>query len=394
MKNVIHFARKLLPPTASFIYNQFTNHIRYDPVYIYCEEVASGFTPLIKDNYPVIKVVEGEKDYWLYHLLRRLTERNIRKGLSTIENYKPDLYHFHYGVDTLVFLPFLQRMRVPNIVSFYGYDCTSFPKRFWGYGRELLRSNIFNNDLVDYITAMSPDMKNDLVALGCPPEKIITHYHGINTRPFQKNRKYNEKSNINLLIVSGLAEKKGHLFLLKAFQKAKSMTSTRINLTIVGSGPMESEIRSHIEENRIEDVSMQPAVNFGSSQHLDFLSAADIFVHPSITPENGDKEGIPGALVEAMASGLPVISTYHAGIPYLIAHQENGWLVNENDVDALAAAIQNLSQNTAVREKIGINAQQFATQELDISIKQQQLEKIYERAAARLIDQSNKVVAG
>ena len=124
-------------------------------------------------------------------------------------------------------------------------------------------------------------------------------------------------------------------------------------------------------------VKMNGKIIYGSDIHLKALFNADVFIHPSVTAENGDKEGIPGAIVEAMASGLPVISTYHAGIPYIIENQQTGVLVNEWDVDALAEGILELAENSSKRKMIGLAGQEYAMNNLDLFEKEKELEEIY-----------------
>ena len=176
---------------------------------------------------------------------------------------------------------------------------------------------------------MSEDMRKDLLAIGCPEEKIQIHYYGTETEPFYIQRNGSVNDRIRFLIVSGLHPKKGHLFLLEAFKLLNQQSELNVHLDIVGDGPMKLAIQSKIEELGLENVTMHGPVVYRSKRHLEFLQSADIFVHPSVTPEDSDKEGIPGAVVEAMAAGLPVISTYHAGIPYIIDNDLTGCLVQE-----------------------------------------------------------------
>ena len=379
MKKVIHFARKFLPPTASFIYNQMTHHKLYEPYFIYCEDVDSVFRSRIINEFNTFKSVHNKIGEFSYNYLRKLTVRDNHETFNYIKSIDPDVLHIHYGVDALIFSSLIKSLAIPTVVSFYGYDCTSFPQRYFRYGQYLLRKYVFHNPAIQSITAMSPDMADDLIYLGCPAEKIIIHYHGIDTTPFYLENKRNENDEVNLLMISGLEEKKGHLFLLKAFQKAVEASAKKLNLTIVGAGPMENEIRNFISQQKINNVNINKAVSFGSKAHIDYLKNADIFVHPSVTSKNGDKEGIPGAVVEAMASGLPVISTFHAGIPYVLNHNETGLLVNEWDVDQLSRYIIELANDNNLKSRLGNNAQKFAVEHLDIQIKEAKLETIYEK---------------
>jgi len=124
-------------------------------------------------------------------------------------------------------------------------------------------------------------------------------------------------------------------------------------------------------------VSYKGKITYASQEHLKILNDADVFIHPSVTAGNGDKEGIPGAIVEAMSAGLPVISTYHAGIPYIIEHNKTGLLVKEWDIKALTEAIICLAERVELRKKLGLAAQKYALENLDLLQKEKELETIY-----------------
>ena len=110
---------------------------------------------------------------------------------------------------------------------------------------------------------------------------------------------------------------------------------------------------------------------------LQVLKNADVFVHPSIIDAKGDKEGIPGTIVQAMASGLPVVATYHAGIPEVIKPGKNGLLIREKDSVQLAEYLNELFSNEKKREFLGSNAMRTALNELDVRVKTKELELIY-----------------
>jgi colanic acid/amylovoran biosynthesis glycosyltransferase len=173
------------------------------------------------------------------------------------------------------------------------------------------------------------------------------------------------------------------LFLLEAFKMAYQ-ENKNINLTIVGDGSEKSKILDYIEnQNMAEYVKILPFVVYGSDQHKKHFADADIFIHPSVTDVNGDKEGIPGAIVEAMAAGLPVISTYHAGIPFIIENEKSGLLVNEWDVEGLKNAILKMAINHEMRKILAINGQEYALNNLDLYKKEQELEEIYKSLIKR-----------
>lgn len=379
---VVHLARKFLPPTASFIYNQIVRHEAYDPLIVYCEETASVFKERLEKEYPHYKAVHGPIGHSMYQYLRRLSPADKVKLENYIRQSGASLAHIHYGVDALVYADSMRRLSIPVLVSFYGYDCTSFPNRWKGYGKRWLQQ-LFRNPAITAYTAMSPDMKKDLVRLGCPEDKIIVHYHGSDPKPFFQERKYPNKKSIRLLIICSLTEKKGHLFLLKAFKQAAARTDKNLHLDIAGDGELRQTIEEFIRQENIKNVKLHGLVAYGSEQHHKLLNEADIFVHPSITTAQGEKEGIPGALIEARSSGLPVVSTYHAGIPYIVEHGETGLLAKENAVQELAEHIVMLADNRELRQKIGEQGQSYTLKHLDVAEKERDLERIYDQLLGR-----------
>lgn len=378
MKQVAHLMRKLLPPTASFIYNQINCYHTWIPHALYCESVGSGFAERLQTKYPIYCPLTSSVDQQWYRYMRRLTPRAQRRLIRYLQATNIDLLHVHYGVDALVYSQLFAEIQRPVLVSFYGYDCTSFPNRFWKLGKKWLQHSLFNNSGVSAYTAMSPDMKEDLMRLGCPEEKIIVHYHGSDTQPFYYRRAYTDKSDVHLLIISSLTAKKGHHFLLEAFQKAQARSVKELTLHIVGDGELEHSLKAFIQERGMKRVYLHGAVPYGSEEHRQFLRQADIFVHPSVTTPRGEKEGIPGALMEARASGLPIIATNHAGIPYVVQSGETGWLVPEYDVSLLSEAIVRLTESTELRAKLGAAGQSYTIQQLDVNERQKELEQIYQ----------------
>ncbi|HFK7157288.1 TPA: glycosyltransferase [Escherichia coli] len=112
---------------------------------------------------------------------------------------------------------------------------------------------------------------------------------------------------------------------------------------ILGIGPWERRLRTLIEQYQLEDVVEMPGFK-PSHEVKEMLDDADVFLLPSVTGADGDMEGIPVALMEAMAVGIPVVSTLHSGIPELVEADKTGWLVPENDARALAQRLAVFSQ--------------------------------------------------
>ena len=380
MNNVYHFLRNNCQSNIPYIKNQILSHIKYQPFIVskfqrQCKnDVSEKYLKKLVKQYSL-----NSRDPFIIRVLlkyRHVSLNECEKLNKLVKNENATILHFHYGNDAIIYYPFLKQLTVPSIVSFYGYDYSEFPKSRWGLGKYYLQKYLF--PYVTKVIAMSPDMKKDLIQIGCPEKKIIVHYYGTEVRLFNMKRDYNTRKNgiVNFLIISRLVPKKGHLFLLEAFMKAYKY-NTKIRLIICGTGPSYKSISNFIKVNHMHYVTLYGRIKYASRKHFLLLKNADIFIHPSLI-FSGDKEGIPGTIVEAMAAGLPIISTYHAGIPYVIKHNSTGLLVNSWDTDALTESIVKLASTNKLRKELGLQGQDYALKNLDICEKEKELEFIYE----------------
>jgi colanic acid/amylovoran biosynthesis glycosyltransferase len=383
MLNVLHFVRKNTQLKASFINNQISHHINFKPAIIIREHRSGpydgGFANFNMSEYPTLDLSCGESTFEKirYKTLKTISERQINQILAFIKKHNINICHFHYGSDCGVYEPLLKRLPVPSVVSFYGYDCSSFPKRFFGYGKFYLKNRVFKH--ISKVLAMSPDMKNDLIASGCPTDKIKVHYYGTDVDLFYNPKKQLvEHDHITILNLCSLVPQKGQLFLLAAVADLVSKGIKNFTLRIVGTGNLETELKVFVKNHGLSEyVKFIGAIKYGGSEMIKEYHDADIFIHPSVVATNGDKEGIPGTIVEAMSAGIPVIATYHAGIPYIIEHNVTGWLVKENDVESLSEALVALIKKPLLRESLGLAGQRSAIENLNLLKKEAELENIY-----------------
>jgi colanic acid/amylovoran biosynthesis glycosyltransferase len=283
------------------------------------------------------------------------------------------LLHAHFAVDAAYFCWLRDAVDVPLVVSCYGYDVSGFPHRFWGIGKAYLR-RVF--ETADLFLAMSDDMKRDLLELGCPGDRILVHYHGIDLQRFRYvDRSSRDAGLVRILFVGSLTEKKGATDVLRAF--ARVMTGHRhVELRLVGDGPLRPQLLREAQALGCAD-----RVTFaGFVEHAavpEELAAADIFCLPSAVDRDGNKEGIPGTIVEAQSSGLPVVSTKHAGIPYVVLEGQTGFLVPERDIQGLAGKITMLLERPELRRSLGRAGSEHARGVADADIQARRLECIY-----------------
>lgn len=378
---VLHLVRKNTQLKASFIQNQIVNHIDFEPFVIFCEkretDLDGGFADASKNKIDSFNISENNSfiDKILYKFSKQLGWNGRANLQKVVKDLNPDVIHLHYGTDAGIYLRHLKNLNIPKIVSFYGYDCFSFPNRFLGFGRLFLRYWVFR--FADKVLAMSPEMYKDLKKLKCSNKKLLIHYHGVPNNLKSIIRSYEAKEKYNLLMLSYLDPVKGHMFVLEALKILLDEGVINFTLNIVGDGHYKNSIEKKVIELRLEKhVKLLGKVSYQSINYYHVFQNADIFLHPSVITRE-DKEGIPGALVEAMFAALPVITTDHGGIPYIVENDATGLIVNEWDTPALAKAIRKCLSSSETRKNLGFNARTFAIENLDLAIKELELEQIY-----------------
>lgn len=395
MRTVVHFVRKSTQLRASFIRNQIMRHERYAPAVVFkhfSRNNDGGYADLDAAKGLALLDLSRDANFLdraFFKLAYRLSPRDVRRICRFLSESKIELLHFHYGSDAGMFAPVMRRTGLPCVVSFYGYDCSSFPRMFRGYGGYFLRRNVFAP--ATRVLAMSREMKADLVALGCPEEKILVHYFGSDISRFGfPDRAYPELAGpTRLLHLASFEHQKGHAVLLAALRELVSRGRDGFTLRLVGDGPLRGELVRMTEEYGLTGhVRFTGPVVYGSPEMVAAYHEADVFVHPSVTGPAGEKEGIPGAIVEAMSSGLPVLSTLHSGIPTIIENGKHGLLVPERDPLALADTLERLLDDRALRERLGRAAQERAHTRLDIRQGEIALEEIYDR----LLDEKGRAM--
>lgn len=388
-KNVLHIIRKSSQLRSTFIKNQIISHINYRPFIVYKEKSEKpfdgGYADFDYHNFEILDLSENGKTNLKF--IKRISRSDTEAIKKFIRDKSIDILHLHYGTDAGMYRKIINGAGIPSLISFYGYEVSSFPGMFFGMGRQYLKKRVFNTPA--FVTAMTEDMKNDLIKLGCDEEKIIVHYHGVGGEVYYyPERNYINSGKLILLIVSYLAPQKGHRFLFEGIREVIKRGYRNFELRIIGTGELENDLKEYIKTNNLDDnIKFLGAMKAHSPEIINEYKNADIFTHPSVIPENGDKEGIPGTVVEAMFSGLPVVSTYHAGIPYVIENGKTGLLVNEWDTGKLADNIIALMIDYELRKNLGLSAQKYAMENLLVSRKEKMLEEIYDN----LISKCNKV---
>ncbi|MEW6357563.1 MAG: glycosyltransferase [Planctomycetota bacterium] len=245
------------------------------------------------------------------------------------------LVHVQYGHVARLIAPMADWLGLPLVVSFRGWDASSFPVHAPNAYAALFKSS-------RVVLPRCEAMADDLAALGCPREKLVVHHSGIDLTGFPfTERPAAAHGRVKLLTVARLVEKKGIPAAIGALRRCMKERPNVAELRIIGGGPREADLRQLVSNLRLE----RHVKFLGEKTHEEVaeeMAACHIFVLPCQQAWDHDREGIPNAIMEAMAAGLPILSTTHAGIPECVEHGKSGLLVPEKDVDALARAMMEL----------------------------------------------------
>jgi colanic acid/amylovoran biosynthesis glycosyltransferase len=244
----------------------------------------------------------------------------------------------------LDFVPLLDRMRLPYVVQGHGIDLSAalrkpgMAERYLGYksARAILTRCEFH--------------RQRLIKLGLPAEKIHVNFGGVDV-PDQPPQRGLEACK-RFLAIAYLVPKKGPIYLLEAFRLAAAQ-DREITLDIIGGGPLFPAVSQFVQAcGLIDRVRLHGIASEETKQRL--LSECGVFVQHSITnPETGDEEGLPAAIQEAMAHGMAVVSTRHAGIPEAVLEDETGLLVDEGNVEDMARAFLRVTSSASVLGRAG-----------------------------------------
>ena len=202
-------------------------------------------------------------------------------------------------------------------------------------------------------------------------------YHGVDLRRFQPSPRATEDAPI-ILAVGRLVEKKGFSYLIEACGLLRAR-GVAFRCHIVGSGPLKAALRDQIAKLGLENA-VQLLDARTQQQLVEVYRTASVVTLPCVILENGDRDGIPNVLVEAMSMGIPVISTSISGIPELITHGENGLLVPPRDPAALAEALTRTLAEADARQSMGEAAHIAVTQRFDLHRNARRLEALYAHA--------------
>ena len=283
-----------------------------------------------------------------------------------------DIIHCHFGPNGVLGVA-LRELGVSGkiITSFHGYDANNYPLTA---GRDVY-DRLFAGG--DYFTANTQFTKRQMEQLGCPADKIGILHEGLDVKKFVFSEKEAEAGEpVRLLTIGRLVEKKGHVFALRAVA-ALLKRHSNIKYIIAGEGPLRAELEQEIDMLKIRPfVVLCGSINAERARQL--YAESHIFVLPSITTAQQDREGQALVLQEAQACGLPVVSTLHNGIPEGVLDGRSGFLVPEKDSSALAERLEYLIGHPEVWKSMGREGRCFVEKTFDSALLNKKLLAAYE----------------
>ena len=296
------------------------------------------FKYIIKQWPPPIPINREVRPYYPYDLV------------TLLQRDKPALVHVYYGHKAVHFLEMLQAWGGPWIVSFHGVDVSKFIDRP-GYAARL--KTVFAEARL--VMARSESLLAKLESLGCPREKLRLNRTPIPLGHLSAaERTSPADGRWRFVQACRLIQKKGILTTLQALAIVKQ-SQPNFRYLICGDGPLKQKITDTAQQLGLqENVELRGWLT--QEQLLAEYQRAQLFLHPSEKTHADDQEGIPNSMLEAMATGLPVVATLHGGIPEAVTNGHDGLLVPEHSPEELAQAILKMMTDSALLSRCSRNA--------------------------------------
>ncbi|PCJ67842.1 MAG: hypothetical protein COA58_01515 [Bacteroidetes bacterium] len=365
---------EFLQSSAVWIYRQMSNdYIKHSLVFT-DQVVNEGIYN--HENVVVLKHKTGflhtvkvlKRKYPLFDSIRfsRTNRQTVKKGL--IDN-KIELLHIHFGTYAVFFMDICTELEIPFVVTFHGFDITSAVNRWPLYKKKL--GDLFLS--MDMGLVISEEMKTRLLQLGCSENKLRVSYLGVPTDQFIPVDR-SDRSKVQFLHAGRLTEKKGVEPLIHCFTNAFKGQEDVV-LIVAGGGELRDSLTTLVKNL---DMNSQIKVigNLSQEELTKAYRDSDVFVLNSRTDSNGTQEGLPIGILEASSSALPIISTYHAGIPESVINEKTGILVTEYDDKALTCALVTMLDSQK-RLEFGLNGRAYMEKKFALKNCNEQLSGIY-----------------
>ena len=296
----------------------------------------------------------GLRISWHRCLLNPLKDISLRRFFRA---HRIRVVLAEYGLTGTGTLKLCEELKIPLVVHFHGYDA---------YSNEVL--NVYGERyrrMFRYAAAIigvSKHMVGQLLSLGAPRDKLFYNPYGVDVAKFKQATL--DAAPPQVIAVGRFVEKKAPYLTILAFKKVlKRVPEAR--LVMVGTGALQDVCHQMIKALHIEH-----AVDLSGVADHDRVAAlmqhSRVFVQHSLVPGSADAEGVPNTILEAGASGLPVVSTRHGGIVDVVVHGKTGFLVEEGDIDGMADYMHKLLIDPRLAAEMGNRARRHIAQHYNV----------------------------
>jgi glycosyltransferase involved in cell wall biosynthesis len=371
MRHVAIFRHNLFRISEPFITQQAEQLRRYTPLYL--GRLRFGAAP------------EGADSLALQDLAPRcpwplvgwqMLGASPRPWQRLLGERRPALIHAHFGIEGVYALPLARRLGVPLVTTFHGFDATLSTAALLcqpAWARYALGRHRLARDGSLFLCA-SAFIRERILALGFPAERAKVHYIGVDCDAVAPRDEGEETPTV--LHVARLVPVKGTSTLIRAFA-AVAGRRREVRLVIVGDGPLkqplEREARSLGVADRIRFLGARP-----HAEVMGLMRRAAVVALPSVRTGTGRVEGLGMTLLEAAATGVPVVASDLGGIPECVLDGQTGFLVPERDAGALAGRIEDLLADPALRRRMGGQARALVERRFDLCQQTKTLESLYD----------------
>jgi len=370
VSNIAIYVEKFLPASQAFIINQCSAFQKHRAQFLAGQRVSSAHTKSV--DFPVHEI-RGSAIMRAGELLLKIPQIPAPPLFPAIRN--ADIIHAHFGKNGYVIGPLARASRKPLITTFHGFDATyrGDPKkpggfnqvRFFAKGRrEMAGWNSWNIAVSDFV-------REQLLELGFPPERVYRHHIGIDLSLFKIEPRQRVKGRV--VSIARFVEYKGHRHMIDALSKVAA-GGTPVELVMVGQGPLRVEIEA-LARTALPSVTIHE--NLSQPEIRDLLASAELYLHGSVTLENGHAEAFGLANLEAEAVGTPVVAFRSGGVGEAIEEGKTGYLVEERDVAGMADAVGRLLNDQALWTAFSARAPHLVAERFDLRRQTGMLEDYY-----------------
>ncbi|MHB8261598.1 MAG: glycosyltransferase family 4 protein [Bacteroidia bacterium] len=343
-RKILFYSDHFGGPTTTFIFNDLIGLAQNHEVKYLCTSINKK-TTFKYDNITIVP-------YTINPIRKKIRWKLEEKGLylafyskqfskkinEVINQFKPDIIQCQFGYEALRLLDNLtdENKNIPVVINFLGYDASFHLKRP-SYVRKLKAASQRKNI---YATCNTTFLKQNLEDKGINFQTNKVVYTGIRQNFFKRDPlAKSDTTKFIFLQIAVQSLRKGQEITIRAFSKFLKMIPNPEKYILHIAGGNDDDNYPQYLQKLVKELALQEKVFFTGwvtpDDAKELMQNANCFVHHSRTI-SGKTEGIPTAITEAMSMELPILATYHAGIPELVEDGVNGYLINENDIDEYA----------------------------------------------------------